>query len=54
MLRLTLLAPDIIDAVLNGSEPDGLSLERLYRMPVGWEEQRRMLRAANALPVLPS
>ena len=43
MLRLTLLAPDLIEAILNGTEPDGLSLEKLYRMPVGWEEQRRAL-----------
>jgi hypothetical protein len=40
MLRLTLLAPDIIEAVLNGTEPDGVSLDELYRMPVEWEEQR--------------
>jgi hypothetical protein len=43
MLRLTLLAPDIIEAIIGGTEPDGLSLEILYRVPVGWEEQRRAL-----------
>jgi len=48
MLRLTLLAPDIIEAILDGTEPDGLSLEKLYQMPVEWEEQRRVLKAANA------
>ncbi|MCK4300710.1 MAG: hypothetical protein KAX80_14305 [Planctomycetes bacterium] len=42
MLRLTLLAPDIIESILDGTEPDGLSLEKLYQMPVGWEEQRRV------------
>jgi hypothetical protein len=42
-LNLTLLAPDIVEAVLTGQEPDGLTLERLYRLPAGWEEQRRML-----------
>jgi hypothetical protein len=42
MLRLTLLAPDIIESILNGADPDGLSLEKLYRMPVGWEEQRQL------------
>jgi ParB-like chromosome segregation protein Spo0J len=41
ILRLTLLAPDIIEAILEGTEPDGLSLEKLYRAPVEWEEQRR-------------
>ena len=48
MLRLTLLAPDIIESVLDGTEPDGLSLEKLYQMPVGWEEQRRALETAPA------
>jgi len=43
ILRLTLLAPDTIEAVLAGTEPDGLSLEKLYRAPMAWEEQRRVL-----------
>jgi hypothetical protein len=43
MLRLTLLAPDLIEAILGGTEPDGLSLEKLYRAPVEWEEQREVL-----------
>ena len=41
-LNLTLLAPDILEAILMGREPDGLTLETLYRLPVGWEEQRRV------------
>jgi len=42
LLNLTLLAPDIITAILDGSEPSGLSLERLTRnTPLSWEEQRR-------------
>jgi hypothetical protein len=41
VLRLTLLAPDIIESILNGTEPDGLSLGNLYRAPVRWEEQRQ-------------
>jgi hypothetical protein len=41
MLCLTSLAPDIIEAILRGDEPDGLSLEKLRRnLPVRWEEQR--------------
>jgi hypothetical protein len=44
MLRLTLLAPEIVEAVLEGMEPDGLSLAKLYRLPVVWEEQRRALK----------
>jgi hypothetical protein len=38
---LTRLAPDIIEAILRGDEPDGLSLEKLRKnLPVRWEEQR--------------
>ena len=43
MLRLNLLAPDIIAAILDGTEPDGLSLGKLYRAPAVWEEQRHLL-----------
>ena len=41
MLRLTSLAPDIVEAILRGDEPDGLSLEKLRKnLPVRWDEQR--------------
>ncbi|MBD3293608.1 MAG: hypothetical protein GF393_11845 [Armatimonadia bacterium] len=41
MLRLTSLAPDIIEATLRGDEPDGLSLEKLRKnLSVRWDEQR--------------
>jgi len=42
MLDLTLLAPDIIEAILDGKEPSGLSLTKLTkkRIPPLWEEQR--------------
>jgi hypothetical protein len=43
ILRLTLLAPDLIEAILDGTEPDGLSLEKLYRAPADWQEQRRVV-----------
>ena len=40
VLRLTSLAPDIIEAILGGDEPD-LSLTTLRRnLPVRWDEQR--------------
>jgi hypothetical protein len=39
----TLLAPDIIESILKGEEPDGLSLEKLYRLPVEWERQREQV-----------
>lgn len=40
LLRLTLLAPDIVEAIIEGTEPSGLSLEKLYRAPMEWGEQR--------------
>ena len=44
IMRLALLAPDIVDAIVRGDEPSGLSLERLtQKLPVVWEEQRRQL-----------
>ena len=37
ILRLTLLAPDIAQAILDGREPSGLSLERLVKaLPDAW------------------
>jgi len=43
LLRLSLLAPDIVEAILDGAEPSGLSLEKLYRAPMEWERQRQEL-----------
>jgi len=44
LLRLTLLAPDIIEAVLIGNEPSGLSLTKLTKqLPVMWADQRTEL-----------
>jgi hypothetical protein len=42
-LSLALLAPDIVEAIVTGREPDGLTLGKLYRSPVGWEAQRRFV-----------
>lgn len=43
-IRLTSLAPDIVEAVLDSREPDGLSLWALRRdVPIVWEEQRTVL-----------
>jgi hypothetical protein len=45
VLRLTLLAPEIIEAILSGRQPAGLPLNRLLRrFPVGWREQSAALR----------
>lgn len=44
LLNLTLLAPDIIQAILEGHEPSGLSLEKLTKnLPLDWVEQRKAL-----------
>ena len=43
ILKLTTLAPDIIEAILNGEEPSGLSLAQLIRtFPMDWERQRAL------------
>ena len=40
MLRLTNLAPNIIEAIRD-REPEGMSLEKLRKnLPVRWDEQR--------------
>ncbi|MFZ1415240.1 MAG: hypothetical protein WAS73_11780 [Defluviicoccus sp.] len=41
LLRLTLLAPDIQEAILDGRQAKGMQLEELTRaMPSAWGEQR--------------
>lgn len=43
VMRLTLLAPDIIEAVLNGTQPRTLTLQNVVRgFPVSWQEQRKV------------
>ena len=40
MLRLTLLAPEIVEAILDGRQPDGVTLPGLLEpFPVEWEKQ---------------
>jgi hypothetical protein len=44
VLRLTLLAPDLVEAILNGLQPAELQLEGLLRpLPAEWNAQRRAL-----------
>lgn len=44
ILKLTSLAPDLVEAILAGEEPDGLSLRSLSAdLPCDWPEQRRLL-----------
>ena len=43
-LKLTYLAPDIIESIFKGCEPDGLSHTKLLKsLPLLWEEQRKKL-----------
>jgi hypothetical protein len=45
ILRLALLAPDIIEAILADTTDQALTLERLERpLPGSWEEQRELIR----------
>ncbi|WP_318987433.1 hypothetical protein [Falsiroseomonas ponticola] len=40
LLRLTLLAPDIVDAILDGRQPEGMTLPGLMEpFPVEWHRQ---------------
>jgi hypothetical protein len=42
LLPLTCLAPDIVEAVLDGRQPKGFRLaEMLGNGPLGWEKQRQ-------------
>ena len=41
VLRLTLLAPDIVEAILDGRQPEGLGLATLLKpFPLEWDQQR--------------
>lgn len=44
VMRLSLLAPDVVEAILDGGLCDGVQLgDLLEPLPVGWDEQRKML-----------
>jgi len=46
LYRLTLLAPDIVGAILSGTQPPELTARKLMddtRLPLDWDEQRRNL-----------
>ena len=41
VLRLTLLAPTMVEAILDGRQPEGVTLPALLEeVPVGWGEQQ--------------
>jgi len=51
LFRLTLLAPDIVSAILSGSHPPELTARRLMddtRLPLDWREQRQSLGFGSA------
>jgi hypothetical protein len=53
LLRLTLLAPEIVGAILEGMHAKGLQLEELTRpVPSDWEEQRRRLSHSGIISTL--
>jgi hypothetical protein len=44
ILRLTLLAPEIVEAILDGRQPYGMRLvDLLEGFPVEWKQQRECL-----------
>ena len=48
LLRLTLLEPDIVEAILDGRQPAELQLDDLLgRFPLEWERQRGPARASR-------
>lgn len=46
-MRLTQMAPDLVEGILDGSQPSGLKLEALRGpLPRAWSEQRAVLSTA--------
>ena len=51
LLWLTLLAPDVVEATLDGRQPADMTLPRLLvPFPLGWAEQRAIMPGASARP----
>ncbi|MGK7864885.1 hypothetical protein [Falsiroseomonas sp. E2-1-a4] len=49
LLRLTLLSPDIVESILDGRQPAGMTLPALMEpFPVEWERQREALAGGDA------
>jgi hypothetical protein len=41
LLQLTMLAPDIVEAILNEMQPNGIDLPRFMELiPAGWTDQQ--------------
>lgn len=55
LLRLTLLAPDIVEAVMDGREPLGIGLPALLRdLPAEWQQQRDALHSETTTGTAPA
>jgi hypothetical protein len=55
LLPLTCLAPDIVEAILDGRQPKGLKLaELLGNAPLVWEEQRSGLGFGSSTTAAPA
>ena len=51
VLRLTLLAPEIIEMIVDGLQPTELTLAKLMKpFPVGWNEQVHLLGIDGRIP----
>ncbi|GGC71074.1 hypothetical protein GCM10011504_56040 [Siccirubricoccus deserti] len=51
MLRLTLLAPDTVETMLDGRQPSDLGTPQLMEpLPAEWSEQRQALLSARPVP----
>ncbi len=49
LLRLTLLAPEMVEAILNGRQPEWVTLPALLEgVPVGWGEQSIVIGGLSA------
>ena len=49
ILECAFLAPDIVDAILAGRQPSGLTVRKLWnKLPLDWAEQRKQLGFATA------
>ena len=47
-LRLTVLAPEVVEAILAGRQPEGMTLPRLMEgVATEWTEQRKSPRSAG-------
>ncbi len=51
VIHAAFLAPDLVEAVLQGRQPTPLTLRQIMkRLPCDWSEQRRMFGLAPGIP----